>query len=76
MITVHYYPHGSSDVHSTEQFNQPNVKAKILASGVLKITVPAIFEVPPIGSEKDDAIIKTPEKLLAIFNGNYKVQIQ
>lgn len=52
--------------------------AKILSAGTLKVVIPAEFEVPPMGTKekKDEKIIKTPEKLLGVFNGPYVLSLE
>ena len=78
MIIVNYFvPGGGVTWHEREFAN--DVQPKILQSGVLKMVVPLVTDIPVMGTQaggydkmaETEDIVKTPEKVIAVFSGNY-----
>lgn len=74
MIRVQYVFAGTM---ITKEFAQDNVTARILSAGTLRILEPAEYEVPPMGSDgkKKEAIVIKPEQTLAVFHGEYIMEV-
>ena len=71
---IRYFPGENPHQDVEREYDAAIHEVKVLQSGVLKVVIPDHAEVPMLGSKGED-IAKTPAKLIAVFSGDYFLEV-